>query len=201
MTPTSPQGTAWTPSVRPAGSGADWDNARRWFHDRNENEWIGFFERNPEIQAAILGDIYREVKAQEERSAGKPRIGRRPKVINGSLDELYGMITPRFAMEPFAVSVRVLITEARSLRSLARKAAMPHPTLLRMIRGEVPLEMWRLEAIAKGAGVAPSYFKEWREGHVLTTIADLLESQPHLSVKLSKALVAAQEKGARRGTR
>lgn len=198
MTPTSQQGTDWRPSVRPSGSGADWDNARQWFRTRSENEWVAFFADNPDVQAAILGDIYREVKAQNERLAGKPRIGRRPKVINGSLDELYGMITPRFAMEPFAASVRVLIDEARGLRALARKASMPHPTLLRMIRGTVPLEMWRLEAIARAGGVAPSYFKEWREGHVLTTIADLLESQPHLSVKLSKALVAAQQRSDRR---
>ena len=199
MSPVSPRGTDWQASVRPAGQGADWDNAVRWFADWSDVDWVEHFNDNPEIQMRILGDIYREVKKVEAKRRGeravvsrRRAVGRAQGDLNGSLDELNDMLTPRLSMEPFAQAILPLIEESRGVRALARRSRMSHSTILRMMNGEMPLEMYRLDALAKGAGVAPAYFKEWREAHVLTTLAQLLAAHPNLSVRFSRALIAAQ---------
>ena len=199
MSPASPRGTAWQASVRPSGSGADWDNAVRWFATWNEVDWAEYFDRNPDVQMRILGDIYREVKKVEAKRRGeravvsrRRAVGRAQGDLNGSLDELHDMLTPRLSMDPFPQAILPLIEESRGVRALARRSRMSHSTILRMMNGDMPLEMYRLVALAQGAGVAPAYFKEWREAHVLTAMAAMLASNPNLSVKFSRALTAAQ---------
>lgn len=191
----SATGVKWKASSRPAGQGADWENARSFFQERTTDEWLVRMTTETDVQNKILGDIYREVKALEERESGNPRIGRRPKFINGTMDEIHDMITPRFAMGAFADSVQPLILECGGVRAFARKAKMNHTALLRMIAGEMVLDIWRLEAMAKAGGVHPAYFKEWREAHILTSIAQMLEGQPNVSIKLSRALAKIQQNG------
>ena len=202
MTPTSPRDTHWEPSVRPAGSGADWANAQRWFAGWNEVDWVEFFADNPEVQMRILGDIFREVKKVEAKRAGttvvvsrRRRVGTTQRSLAsdaGTLEELEVMLTPRLSMDPFPLAMKPLIDENRGVRGLARAAKMSHSTILRMMSGAMPLEMFRLAQIAAGAGVAPGYFKEYREAYVLTVLAEVLASQPNLSVRLSRALNAAE---------
>lgn len=208
MVPTSPRGTHWEPSPRPAGSGADWDNARLWFAEWADVDWAKFFEMNPEIQMRILGDIFREVRKLEAKRRGtvvvvsrRRRVGTTQRSLAsdaGSLEELDVMLTPRLSMDPFPIAMVPLIEENRGVRGLARRAKMTHTTILRMMSGQMPLEMFRLVQIAGGAGVAPAYFKEWREAHVLTVVAQMLAASPNLSIKFSRALqLAAQGENGR----
>jgi hypothetical protein len=186
----SAEGTAYHPSptrhVR--GSQADFDNARRQFPVRDVDEWVDLFDRAPHVLHQLLGDIYRETKAEAQREAGKARIGRRPKAIDGNLDELHAMITPQYSMDPFAVAVQPLIKKCPSLRAFAAKVPMNHHTLTRMMRGDVALERWRLEAIAKAGKVQPGYFKEYREQLIVEAITALLTARPNVSVRVHKQL-------------
>lgn len=175
-------------SVRPE-TGADWDNATRQFPSvkAGEDEWVSFFDARPDVMWQILGDIYRETKAQELKEAGKAPTGRRPKSINGNLDELAKMITPQYSVEPFAVAVEEL-KGARSLRAFAARVPMNHHTLTRMMRGELKLETWRLEAIAAAAKVRPEFFREYREAKMLEAVSHYLASRPNASIAITKRI-------------
>ena len=183
---TAPGGTRWSRSSAPAGSGADWENARRWFTTPTQDQWVARMNSDPDVFTAILSDIFRETKAERERRAGKARIGRRPKVIDGSLDELWAMITPRYAMEDFPQALTGL-REGESDAAFARKVNLSRRTLDHMVSGKVRLEMWRMERIAKACEVSPAYFREYRESFVLTVVAQMLQGNPNLSVKFARA--------------
>lgn len=181
--------------VMPAakGRGADWENATSQFPSvkLGVEDWVQFFTRRPDVITAILGDIFREVKAQEQRENGSAPTGRRPKAVNGSLAELESMITPRYADVPFAESLPELIGD-RSLRAFAARVPMNHHTLTRMMRGELKLEMWRLELIAAAGRVQPSYFLEWRVAYVQECIEIAMFKAPHLATRVTKAIQSAK---------
>jgi hypothetical protein len=187
-----------SPSGRPKGSGADWDNAVEQFPTTkaDTNEWVDFFDRRPEVLLAILGDIYRESKALEAREAGRAPTGRRPKHINGNLAELEAMITPSYSMEPFGVACRELIGD-RSLRAFAARVPMNHHTLTRMMRGELKVDRFRLEAIAKAGRVTPAYFMEWRLAYVQEAVEQVFMAKPNLSIRAIRQLQRARAEGSR----
>lgn len=185
------KGVVFYPSVAPRGSGADWENARRFFDERTTTDWVALFDSDPSVMHHILGDIFREVRAQAESAAGKAKIGRRPKSIDGSFAELERAITPRYSHAPFATSLRELIGK-ESIRSFARRAGLTHPTVVRMSDGTMRLELYRLERLAKAGGVHPAYFAEWREHQVLAAISQVIQARPNLGIKLSKQIRALQ---------
>lgn len=188
----SPEGTPWAPSATAGvkGTPADLDNARTLFPERTEDEWMALFDRAPHIWTDLLGDIFREVRAQEQRESGNARIGRRPKAIQGTMAELEAMVTPRFADEPFAVAVRELIGN-RSLRAFAARVPMNHHTLTRMMRGELKLDPWRLAAIAKAGRVSPAFFVEYRQAEVMHAVEVVLAAKPHFAVRVHRELANA----------
>lgn len=189
----SQEGTRWYPSptLHIKGAQADYANAKSQFPERSLEDWIALFDRAPHILYNVLGDIYREVRAEQEREAGKARIGRRPKAIDGSLDELTAMITPVYSMDPFAEAVQPLIKKSPSLRAFAAKVPMHHHTLTRMMRGEVALEAWRLEAIAKAGKVQPAYFKEYREMALIEAVSAYVAARPNIAVRFHRQVRAA----------
>lgn len=140
-------------------------------------DWVERFDQRPDIMHAILGDIYRTVRYKDEGKVD----GRRAAVRDGSLDELAGMITPRYSQEPFVVAVRELIGD-RSLRQFAAKVPIDHRELSRFVRGEVcPSRFW-LERIAKAGKVTPAFFMEWRTLFVTETITAVFVERPNLSI-------------------
>lgn len=184
------------PSER-RGQGADWDNAQQFPSiKQGEDEWVEFFDRRPDVMWQILGDIYRESKAEDLREQGKAPTGRRPKAINGNLDELWKMITPQYSILPFAEAVKELIGE-RSLRAFAAKIPMHHHTLTRLMRGHLKLEGWRLEQIAAAGKVNPNFFREYRERQLLDGIQRYLSARPNVSIALTKRIRADIASGKR----
>lgn len=171
----------------------DLENARTQFKERSTDEWVELFDRAPHIMHAILGDIFRETHAEAEREAGNARIGRRPKAIEGTMDELWAMVTPSYSSDSFAVAVRVLIEKAPSLRAFAMRAKMNHPTLLRLISGEMKIDKYRLEQIAKAGKVSPAYFAEYREMVVIEAITTVMRRRPNVSVGAYRRLRKAQQ--------
>lgn len=193
MSGISREGSPWLDSEQLGvkGTQADFDNARSTFPIRSQEEWMELFDRAPHVLHNILGDIFRETKAEAERESGKARIGRRPKVISGSLDELTAMITPQYSMDPFGVAVKPFIEKSPSLRAFAAKVPMNHHTLTRLMRGTLPLERWRLEAIASAAKVHPAYFVEYREMFVVEAVSTYLRARPNVSISFTKQLAKA----------
>lgn len=191
----SNEGTTWrdSPTLHIKGAQADFDNARKHFTVRSQDEWVALFDRAPHVLHQILGDIFREAKAEQERERGQARIGRRPKAIDGSLDELQALITPVYSMEPFAKAVQPLIAKSPSLRAFAAKVPMNHHTLTRMMRGDLPLEAWRLEAIAKAGKVQPGYFVEYREQTITEAVAAYMRARPNISVRVHKQFRRIEE--------
>ena len=160
-------------------------------------EWLDHYTSNPETLTQMLGDLYRVYKSEEEKANGKanPSGGRRKSYINGNMDELWAIITPRFATTPFHESVRDLIG-TRSQRAFAAKAGLDFRLLSRMIADSAgtlkgrrcPPSRWDLEALAKAGGVHPAYFVEWRVMVVQDLITEVFAAQPNLSINLLKSL-------------
>ena len=160
-------------------------------------EWLAHYEANPDILTKMLGDLYRVYKSEEAKRAGtaNPSGGRRRAHINGNLDELWSIITPKFSVEPFHVAFEELKGK-RSLRAFALKAGMDFRTLSRHVRasaGELkgrqcPLSRFDLEQIAKAGGVHPAYFTEWRLMMVQDLIAEVFANQPNMSITLLRNL-------------
>lgn len=165
----------------------DWDNAKKWFPERTTQDWMDLFTRAPHIMHNILGDIYREMKAQQEKDSGKARIGRRPNVVNGSLTELHQMITPRFSTQPFPQALEELRGNT-SLRAFAMRMGTRHGTLRRYITGASKLDRYTLEQAAHAGRVQPWYFVEYREAEIVEAFKAYLHAQPNMAIKIYKEI-------------
>jgi hypothetical protein len=195
----SPAGTKWRQSIRPRGRGADFDNAREYFTAPDMDGWMLRMRADPGIFTHLLSDIFRETRAETERMAGQAKIGRRPKVIEGSLSELWEMVTPRYAVEPFPDALKALVG-AVSPAEFQHKTMIAPDTFRKMLRGEA-LDMWRVEVVARAYSVSPAYFREWRHDFVLTVVEELLAAQPNLSIRYAKFLARVADEGGKRKTR
>jgi hypothetical protein len=111
------------------------------------------------------------------------------------MDELWDMITPQYAMEPFGTAV-VELMNGQSLRQFSTKIPMHHESLSRLINGERniinvhrPFEsMQILERIAIAGKVHPAYFVEWRTLYVLSVMSDMMASRPNVSIGLVRQI-------------
>lgn len=189
-------GKRWRPSSAPENSGADWENAKRYFTFPTTEQWVARFTQEEDIWQNLLGDIYRETVAERQAAVGRARIGRRPRAIDGSMDELWKMVTPQYAMEPFAKALTALL-ESRpeiTVAELARRSGLPRTTIRKMRDGSIPLDVYKLTCIAKAFDVSPSYFREFRESYVLTVMSELLAAKPNLSIRFARGITNAAER-------
>jgi len=182
----SPQGTKWRASTAPRGRGADWDNARVYFRAPDINDWMRRMRRDPDLFTQLLSDIYRETRAEQARRARKARIGRRPKVIDGALNQLWDMVTPNYSNDRFPEAIGAVVGDLTP-EQVAKRTGLSVNAYQHMLAGE-GLEMWRLEALARAFEFSPSYFLEWRQAYVLTVVQELLELQPGLATRYVRAL-------------
>lgn len=155
-------------------------------------DWVQIFHDRPDLLHKLLGDIYAITKAQQGETR---KSGRRAKHINGSLDELWDMLSPRYSTEPFGSALKELIG-TQSLRAFAAKIPMHHQSLIRLMNGERRIVMPQspaaslatLERIAKVANVHPAYFMEWRELVLLNAFQQALRANPSASITMTSAL-------------
>lgn len=160
-------------------------------------DWLAHYEANPDILTKMLGDMYRVYKSEESKRAGtaNPAGGRRKAHINGNLDELWAIITPRFSSDPFHVAFMELKGE-RSLRAFALKCGIDFRMLSRLVRAsagtlhgrECVITRMELELIAKAGGVHPAYFVEYRQIIVQGLLAEMFTRQPNLSITMLREL-------------
>jgi hypothetical protein len=174
---------------------ADFENAKRLYPSTTkltEKDWVAFFDQRPDVMHAILGDIYVHTKAHMETVK---KTGRRPKHVNGNLDELWDMLTPQYATEPFGPAVRELIGQ-QSLRQFAAKIPMHHYSLTRLMNGERNIvnpndpftSMKTLERIAIAGKVHPAYFIEWRTLYVMAVLNDMMQARPNVSITIFRQM-------------
>jgi len=160
-------------------------------------DWLDHYEANPDILTKMLGDMYRVYKSEEAKRAGtaNPAGGRRKAHINGNLDELWSIITPRFSTQPFHLAFTEL-KGARSLRAFAMKCGIDFRSLSRLVQSsagtlkgrQCPLTRYDLERIAKAAGVHPAFFVEWRLLVVQDLVTEVFANQPNLSISMLRNL-------------
>lgn len=160
-------------------------------------DWLDHYQANPDVLTRMLGDLYRVFKSEEAKRAGtaNPSGGRRKAHINGNLDELWSIITPRFSTQPFHLAFAEL-KGCRSLRAFAMKCGLDFRDLSRMVQSSAgtlkgrqrPATRQDLEAIAKAAGVHPAFFMEWRLLIVQDLVTEVFANQPNLSISLLRSL-------------
>ena len=138
--------------------------------------WDAYFAEHPDALHRVLADLF---QVTQNGKASRP----------SSLEELWGLVTPQFSNEPFADAVRAQLG-GRSVRWLASRIGISQPYLVRLMNGQKPVvskhdpkgSMLRLEAVARGLKIHPSYFAEWRRLWVMSLIDTVFESQPNLSI-------------------
>lgn len=173
------------------GRQAQWEEARTLYPstEYRKRDWAGYFDEHADVLTKLMGDVYRTYKTEEAKRGGvsNPQGGRRRSHVNGSLDELWSILTPKFSMDPFPVSCRELIG-ARSLRAFAGQAGMDHRELSRLLRGSTAPSIYWMETVAGAADVHPAFFLEWRVQTVVGIVEEALMARPHLSVTALKSL-------------
>lgn len=169
---------------------ANFEGARAQFESTSmtETEWVAAMTVNPDIMWSILADIYNVVKDEEERAAGKRRMGRRPTRAAGSLDQLMKtVLPPQFTTEEFPEALRKLIV-GKSQRAFAKRVPCDHSTISRLLKGEIKADLLMIIRVADAAGVPPHYFTEYRALLIAGIVERVLTQQPHLGVAAFKRL-------------
>jgi transcriptional regulator with XRE-family HTH domain len=174
---------------------ADLEKAKQLYPSTQmgEKEWIAFFDTPAGFAAmgAIIGDIFDEVKAEEEKEAGVKRMGRRPS-RTASLTEVWATVFPApYSMDPFPETLAKLLN-GRSQRAFAKRIPCNQSTLSRLLSGEWNPDITMLERIAEAARVSPAYFVEYRALFIGQVITKVLISSPNLGVTQMRLLRGAR---------
>lgn len=159
-----------------------------------EPEWVAFFNTPAgfHVMGRIIGDIYDEAMAEEEREAGLRQMGRRPNRRAVPLSEVYAMVFPRpYSMDPFATSMAKLL-EGRSQRAFCRRVPIHQTTLCRYLDGSRKPDLEMLEKLAAAAKVKPSYFVEWRAMYVGQLIQTVLLDHPNIGISAVNTIHSAR---------
>lgn len=174
-----------------AAAGAKWGEVKALCPagEYGTEEWRAHFTGHPDVLMQVLGDLFRIYKGEERKRDGtaNPQGGRRKSSIDGTLDELWSILTPQFATVPFAEAFKTLVGK-RTLRAFALRAGMDHRDLSRKLRGKVPVNRYDLERMAKAGGVHPAFFMEWRAMVLQESIGKMLMEAPHLSIRALRAM-------------
>lgn len=169
---------------------ADFGKAKQIYESTamGEQQWLAAFDSNPDIMWSILADIYNVVKDEEEREAGKKRMGRRPTRAASSIDELMNTVMPaQFDQEPFPEALRKLLI-GKSQTQFARRVPCAQSTVSRLLSGEMEPDIVMLERVAVAAKVPPHFFIEYRAAYVSQLVQRVLTERPNLGVKVFKRL-------------
>ncbi len=172
---------------------ADWASARTLcpVEDYRSSQWREHYRANPDVLTTMLGDIYRVFKSEEAKRNGtsNPQGGRRKAHIDGNLEELWQIITPRFSVAPFACALEE-VRAGRSYGQIAARAGMDRRRLSGLRAGKETTVLSRadLEAVAHAVDVHPAFFVEWRLMAIQDLLAEVFTTSPHLSIMALKGL-------------
>lgn len=172
-------------------TGARWDEAKMLIPagEYTSEDWRNHYAEHPDSLMQMLGDVFRVYKSEERKKAGlgNPQGGRRKSQIDGSLDELWSILTPRFSMKPVQEAFDDLRGQ-RTFRAMALRIGMPAAQLHFKLSGKRPMTRHDLEQIATGLDVHPAYFREWRTMIVQELLEHVFTANPNLSIALLKGI-------------
>lgn len=145
----------------------------------DQDWWQEFLSHRPDVMHRLLGDLYQ---------AAHPHRDRLPTV-----EELRDLVTPRYSNDPFPAALKELLGD-RSVRWLAQQMKVHHSMITRYLRGEREIvslhdpagSMYRIEQVARGLRVNPSYFAEYRRLWIMTLLDSAFAAQPNLSIGVWK---------------
>jgi hypothetical protein len=148
-------------------------------------DWRRVISENPDISYKIVSDIVKCVQSADTPN----RTGRRPSPEAMSFDELMQTLFPeKFSTQPFNVACRSLVG-AKTQQEFADAANLSQSHLCRLLSGERTPDQKTMEAIARAAGVSPSYFIEYRATALAEALTDFLIQQPQESLSAIKTMV------------
>lgn len=153
-------------------------------------DWQNHYKEHPEVVLNMLGGIFRVYRAQEAKKAGQgnPSGGRRKRAVEGSIEDLFAIITPRLSMEPFPRAYADLFPPPKTLRQVALRSGIPHPALSEKLRGRRTVTRSDYELLARAADVHPAYFREWRAMALADMVTVVFEAHPNLSITMLRKL-------------
>lgn len=143
-------------------------------HSDSEEFWAKYLNEHPDVLHRLLADVYQATYGVDQPP---------------TLDDLWDLIGhPRFSSQPFGDAVRSVLGD-RSVQWLAHQVGMAQPTLHRFVAGTRPIvtindprgSMQRIEQVARGLRVHPSYFAEWRRLWIMSLLDSAFVAQPALS--------------------
>jgi hypothetical protein len=142
----------------------------------------------------IIGDIYDELLAIEDKEKGFRSLGRRPSRVEVPLDEVFAKVfgVPQ-SNEPFRIALASLLV-GKSQRQFASRVPMDQSTLSRLLSGAKEPSRDVMELIAAAARVDPAYFVEWRADFVSGLVNDCLRMSPNVGVKIVKHIRSARKR-------
>lgn len=151
-----------------------------------EQMWVDRFTADPDLMWRIVGDIVRYVSSDEVPRGERTPSRRQVQSQHRNLDYVWRTIHGTFSTDPFPVAVRELIGD-KSLRLFATKSGFGSvQTLIRYQRGERPLTMECLEAMAKAGRVEPHFFVEYRAMWLARELQRAMLARPAESLKAVK---------------
>jgi transcriptional regulator with XRE-family HTH domain len=153
------------------------------FPSTEKLNWVRAFDNDLDLFARIIRDILKLDQAQPGRPGPRP-----------SLD--YGQATHRlrqfmgqdYAMLPFPEALRVL-TGGLSIRKIAAKTGLERNLVYRLLTGKVEPDVYAMTQIARAYDKHPSYFLEYQQLVIISSILRRLEDVPEATTSLYRKLV------------
>lgn len=150
----------------------------RQFPAIRDLDWKKAFDRDMDLFAWIMQDVFKSDAAAPGRSGPKPHV----EYSSESMARFRQMMGEDYSMYPFHEAFQIL-AGTRSLSALAVKTGISRSQVRRLLRGEVEPSSYEMECVARGFRKSPGYFLEYRRGVVLAAIAHRLTEVPEASVK------------------
>lgn len=162
----------------------------------DEAGWHKFFGTPEGFSAMgrIIGDIFDELLAIEEKERGFRSLGRRPSRVEVPLAEVFAKVfgVPH-STDPFPEALASLLV-GRSQRQFAGRVPIDQSTLSRFLSGAKTPGKEMMERIAEAARVDPAYFVEWRALFVSELVNECMRRSPNIGIKVIRNLRSAKAK-------
>jgi transcriptional regulator with XRE-family HTH domain len=147
-----------------------------------DEAWWSKALEDTDMLGRMLRDIL-QIDMNDPQKGGR-RFEPRPESGEERLRQLRGL---DYAHEPFIKMFEVL-TSGQSRTHVARKTGISRSRVHRLLTGAEHPDRTDLEAIAKGYGKHPSFFREYRTDSIIRLLLARLEDMPEYTVHLYRKM-------------
>ncbi len=142
--------------------------------DGVQGAWVATFNARPNVMAALLADLIKQVHAQPGQ------VGQRPMPREEEVD-FHALIYGEENDLPLVEVLPKLMSFGE--RTLAERAHMSRTQVQRMLAGEYHPDVRELRLIAKAVRKPAVFFVEYRQAMVTSAFIAMLEQHPGLATK------------------